>query len=114
MRKSRRTRYLPRGHWRGHADVARRASKRAKERLKFEAKCDEIAFQIWEEAIAQLSKGCLEGPFPFTVSGKLPVNGATLIGNPAYRFGAQQADKLRVVGNSKRSPANTESSAFPN
>ena len=49
-----------------------------------------------------MGKGWLEGPLPHPGCGKLRVNGEELIVIPALRFGAQQADKLRTVGDVTR------------
>ena len=54
--------------------------------------------ELWEEAVAQVGNGRLEGPRPGAWSSKLLANGKEVVANPAYRLGVQQADKLRAVG----------------
>ena len=42
------------------------------------------------------------GPFPYVGSSKLAVNGKELATKPASRFGVQQADTHKAVGDLKR------------
>ena len=52
-----------------------------------------------------MGNGRLEGPFPGAWISKLLANGEEVVANSAYRFGVQQADKLRAVGDLKWTPA---------
>ena len=61
---------------------------------------------LWLEAISRIKKDWLRGPRRYTPTGDLRANGELVVVNPAFRFGAQQVDKLRAVGDLRRSSAN--------
>ena len=54
----------------------------------------------------QVKKQRLHGPHPFNERGELVVGGKPVRANPAFRFGAQQGQKLRAVDDLKRSATN--------
>ena len=68
--------------------------------------------KLWNEALSQTEKGWLAGPHPYSSEGKLRIGGEDVTVNPAYRFGAQQAEKLRAVDDLKRSSANEATSVL--
>ena len=61
---------------------------------------------VWvsrEESLERVKKGWLNGPFQVDEEGRyVTVDGPKLV-NPAFRFGAQQRQKLRASDDSKRS-----------
>ena len=61
---------------------------------------------LWDEAIAQVEKGWLHGPFAFDEEGNLVTEEGPQLANPAFRFGVQQGTKLRAVDDLKRSQTN--------
>ena len=61
---------------------------------------------LWNEALCQVEKGWLQGPFKFDDEGNLVTNEGPQLANPAFRFGVQQGDKLRAVDDLKRSQTN--------
>ena len=61
---------------------------------------------LWSEAVCQVEKGWLQGPFKFDDEGNLVTNEGPQLANPAFRFGVQQGDKLRAVDDLKRSQTN--------
>ena len=67
---------------------------------------------LWSEALSQTEKGWLAGPRPYTTEGKLQIGGENVTVNPAYRFGVQQAEKLRAVGDLKRSSTDEATSVL--
>ena len=79
-------------------------SEEAKSRAKFDGKqlSDRLP-QHWAEAEAQVGRGWLAEPFLVMATGKPRINGKQIIANRAYRFGAQQADKLSGVAELRRS-----------
>ena len=56
-----------------------------------------------EDALDQVNRGWLDGPFPFDEYRKLVTGGGPQLANPASRFGAQQSKKLRSVDDPERS-----------
>ena len=63
---------------------------------------DPNASGLWDGASAQVAKKWLAVPFSFNAQGNLRINGEAARANPAFRFGVQQADKLRAVSNFKK------------
>ena len=55
------------------------------------------------EALAHVAKGWLEGPYQFNEEGSLVTAGGPQSANPSFRFGVQQGEKLRAIGDIKRS-----------
>ena len=53
----------------------------------------------------------LRFPRRYNAKGELLVEGKETVVNPAYRFGAQQADNLRAAGDLKRSATNEAAAA---
>ena len=51
----------------------------------------------------QVEEGWLRGPNVFDGEGGLVTDDGSQLANPAFRFGAQQGEKLRAVDNLKRS-----------
>ena len=79
----------------------------AKDRWKPGKKPDEAhRAKLWEEAMTQTEKGWLSGPHRYSKKGRLRVGQQKMSVNPAYRFGVQQAEKLRAVDDLKRSRTN--------
>ena len=64
------------------------------------------ASRLRQEAPVQVSRGWLCGPQKYTSRGELTMAGKATAVNPACRLGAQQSDKLRAVGDLKRSLTN--------
>ena len=55
------------------------------------------------ESFGSGKKGWLDGPFQFGEEGGLVTAEGPHLANPAFRFGAQQGEKLRAGGDLKRS-----------
>ena len=58
-------------------------------------------------------KGWLEGPFKYDRDGSLRKGGEAVAENSAFRFGVQQADELRAVGDLRRSFIDDSTCAHP-
>ena len=56
--------------------------------------------------MGRVEKGWLDGPLPYDEDGQMLTRQGTLKVNPAFRFGAHQKGKPRVVGDLKGSRAN--------
>ena len=67
---------------------------------------DANAPRLWNGAFSQVAEGWLRGPHVYTAKEELISNGKATVANPAYRFGAQQADELRAVDDLKKSITN--------
>ena len=80
----------------------------AKYRLKARMKSvtDPHEGKLWDDAVEQVEKGWLDGPFPFDEEGKMITGEGPQLVNPAFRFGVQQGEKLRAVDDLKRSQTN--------
>ena len=69
----------------------------AESRVKFSKKKPGMeASRLCEEAVTDVGEEWLDGPSRYEGGGELLVNGDGEIVNPAFRFGVQQADKLRA------------------
>ena len=78
----------------------------AKSPVKLEGKKPSADAQPSGEAVDKVEDGRLDGPLICKGSGKLSVNGEAKLTNTAYRFRAQQAEKLRAADDLKRSSTN--------
>ena len=61
---------------------------------------------LWNEALSQVEKGWLQGPFDFDEEGNLVTAEGLQLANPASRFGVQKGSKLRAADDLKRSQTN--------
>ena len=68
------------------------------------------AEEVRREAVSQAKKAWLRGPHRYTPPGELRANGELVVVNPAFRFGAQQVDKLRAVDDLKMGSATEDTS----
>ena len=64
---------------------------------------DQTSTELRGEAIKQVAKGWLEGPFEYHQEAKRLVGDEILEAKPAHRFGVLRGDKLRAVDGLKRS-----------
>ena len=64
---------------------------------------DLTSTELWGEAIKQVAKGWLEGPFEYHQGAKLRVGDKLLEVSPAYGSGVRQGQKPRAVDDLKRS-----------
>ena len=63
------------------------------------------ALELWGEASAQVARGWLNRPILLNAAGRFDAAPLSAI-NPAFRFGAEQLDKLRACGDLKRARTN--------
>ena len=71
----------------------------------------QTSIEPWEDAIKQVARRWLEGPFEYRQGAKLRVGGKPLEVNPAYRSGVRQGEELRAVDDLKRSATNKATAA---
>ena len=67
---------------------------------------------LWNGILIQVEKGWVSGPRPYARKGELRIRKRKVTVNPAYRFGVQQADKLRAIDDLKRSSTNEATSVL--
>ena len=60
---------------------------------------------LWEDALGQVQRGWLDGPFPSDDEGRLITGQGPQPVNLTFRLGVQQGGKLRAVDDLKRSQA---------
>ena len=65
----------------------------------------ENAESLWKEATGQKSKGWMPDPIPLTASGR-PIDQPTGGYNIVFRFGVEQAEKLRACDDLKHGLTN--------
>ena len=63
-------------------------------------------FTLCEEALPQVAKGWLGGPYEFWRDAVLTTERESLRRNPSSRFGVPQGEKLRAAGDPKQSATN--------
>ena len=66
------------------------------------------AEEPWREAISQAKKEWPRAPHRYSPAGELRADGKLVIAIPAFRFGAQQVDRLRAAGDLKRGSADDD------